>query len=87
MSDDLRVEDATTAEFAVRRYLEAQYPGRTLEVKISKIWYVGGKAKDVWEVEGIVSIKKAAVMRERKSFRLQIDPETGDVIGFEAVRK
>jgi hypothetical protein len=87
MSDDVRVEDATTAEFAVRRYLEAQYPGRTIDVKISKIWYRGGTLKDVWEVEGIVTIKRAAVLRERKSFRFQIDPETGDVIGFEAVKK
>lgn len=87
MSDDVRIEDATTAEFAVRRYLEAQYPGKSIDVKISKVWYVGGKAKDVWEVEGIVTIRRAAVLKERKSFRLQIDPETGDVIGFEAVRK
>jgi hypothetical protein len=87
MSDDVRVEDATTAEFAARRYLEAQYPGRTIEVKFSKIWYVGGKAKDVWEVEGVLTVRRAAVMKERKSFRFQIDPETGDVIGFEAVRK
>ena len=87
MTDDVRVEDAATAEFAARRYLEAQYPGKTIDVKFNKIWYVGGKVKDVWEVEGILTIRKAAVMRERKSFRFQIDPETGDVIGFETARK
>ena len=87
MSDDVRVEDATTADFAVRRYLEAQYPGRTIDVKISKIWYVGGTLKDVWEVEGLLSMRKAGILKDRKSFRFQIDAETGDVIGFETVRK
>jgi len=87
MSDDVRVEDATTAEFAARRYLESQHPGKTIQVKFSKIWFVGGKGKDVWEVEGILTMRRAGVMKERKSFRFQIDAETGDVIGFETVRK
>ena len=87
MSDDVRVEDATTAEFAARRYLESQYPGKAIQVKFSKIWFVGGKGKDVWEVEGILTMSKAGVMKERKSFRFQIDAETGGVIGFETVRK
>ncbi len=87
MNDDVRVEDAQAAEFAARRYLELQYPGRAIQVKFSKIWFVGGKGKDVWEVEGILSMRKAGVLRDRKSFRFQIDAETGDVIGFENVRK
>jgi hypothetical protein len=87
MSDDVRVEDATTAEFAARRYLEAQYPGKAIDVKFSKIWFIGGKEKDVWEVEGILSMRKAGILKDRKSFRFQIDAQTGDVIGFESVRK
>jgi len=87
MSDDIRVDDATSAEFAARRYLESQYPGKAIEVKFSKIWFVGGKGKDVWEVEGLLSMRKAAILKDRKSFRFQIDAETGDVIGFESVRK
>jgi hypothetical protein len=87
MSDDVRVEDATTAEFAARRYLESQHPGKAIQVKFSKIWFVGGKGKDVWEVEGILTMRRAGIMKERKSFRFQIDAETGDVIGFETVRK
>ena len=87
MSDDVRVEDATAAEFAARRYLESQYPGKAIEVKFSKIWFVGGKGKDIWEVEGILSMRKAGLLKDRKSFRFQIDAETGDVIGYENVRK
>lgn len=87
MSDDIRIDDAATAEFAARRYLESQYPGKSIEVKFSKIWFIGGKAKDVWEVEGILTMRRAGFMKDRKSFRFQIDAETGDVIGFEAVRK
>jgi len=87
MSDDVRIEDATTAEFAARRYLESQYPGKAIAVKFSKIWFVGGKLKDVWEVEGILTVRRAGLMKIRKSFRFQIDAETGDVIGFESVQK
>ncbi len=87
MSDDVRVEHATAAEFAARRYLESQYPGKPVEVKFSKIWFVGGKGKDVWEVEGILSMRKAGILKDRKSFRFQIDAETGDVIGYENVPK
>jgi hypothetical protein len=87
MSDNIRVDDATTAEFAARRYLESQYPGKAIDVKFSKIWFVGGKGKDVWEVEGFLSMRKAGILKDRKSFRFQIDAETGDVIGFESVRK
>jgi hypothetical protein len=87
MSDDVRVEDATAAEFAARRYLESQYPGKPIEVKFSKIWFIGGKGKDVWEVEGILSMRKAGLLKDRKSFRFQIDAETGDVIGYENVPK
>lgn len=87
MSDDVRIEDATTAEFAARRYLESQYPGKAIQVKFSKIWFIGGKLKDVWEVEGILTTRRAGLMKDRKAFRFQIDAETGDVIGFESVRK
>jgi len=80
------VEDAETAEFAARRYLESQY-SKVVEVKFSKIWYVTGRARDLWEIEGIVTIRKMVFMKGRKSFRFQIDSNTGDVIGFEAVGK
>ena len=87
MSDDVRVDDATAAEFAARRYLESQYPGKAIEVRFSKIWFVGGKGKDVWEVEGTLSMRKAGLLKDRKAFRFQIDAETGDVVGYENVRK
>ena len=87
MSDDVRVEDATAAEFAARRYLESQYPGKTFQVKFIKIWFAGGKTKDVWEVEGILTMWRGGLIPDRKGFRFQIDAQTGDVIGFETVRK
>ncbi len=46
-----------------------------------------GKGKDVWEVEGFLTMRRAGVLKDRKSFRFQIDAGTGDVIGFESVRK
>ena len=32
-------------------------------------------------------MRKAGLLKDRKSFRFQIDAETGDVIGYENVRK
>ena len=86
MSHGVRVGDAETAEFAARCYLESQY-SKVVEVKFSKIWYVAGRPRDVWAIEGIMTTKKMVFMKERKSFRFQIDSDTGDVIGFEAVGK
>jgi hypothetical protein len=34
-------------------------------------------------VEGIVSLKKGVLRKESRHFKFQIDPLTGDVIGFE----
>jgi len=80
-----RVNDATAAQLAARRHLEAHNPGRILDVKISKVWFSAGRTRDIWEVEGIVVLKAGLFKKEQRPFRFQIDPMSGDVIGFEKV--
>ena len=84
MSETLRVEDATSAQAAVRRHLEAHYGAdKIVEVKFTRTWYATGAKRDLWEVEGDVKIKKGIFGKEIRHFKYQIDPETGRVIAFE----
>jgi hypothetical protein len=84
MSEEIRIEDATSAQAAARRHLEALYGAdRVLNVKFSRTWYATGSKRDVWEVEGDITIKKGLFGKEVKHFKFQIDPESGRVIAFE----
>jgi hypothetical protein len=83
MTRGVLVTDAATAESTAKRYLESQK--NVVEAKVIRIWPPKG-AKGVWEVDGIVTIRRRLLMKERRLFRLQIDPENGDVTNFEAVR-
>ena len=84
MSGETRVEDATSAQAAARRHLEALYGvNRILNVTFSRAWYATGSKRDVWEVEGDVTLKRGLFGKEVKHFKFQIDPESGRVIAFE----
>jgi len=83
MSEEIRISDASAAQAAARRHLEAHFgPGRIKEIRFTKTWYSPGKTRDVWEIEGIVVLKKGLFSKEERSFSMQIDPETGRVISF-----
>ena len=80
-----RVDDASSAQAAARRYLAAQFGQKKVkEVSFSRAWYSTGAQKDVWEVEGDVVVKKGLFGKENLHFKFQIDPETGRVIAYEA---
>jgi hypothetical protein len=83
MQGDLRIDDATTAELAARRHLEAQFAGKLANVKFVKIWLHPGGQMSVWEVEGFITLKKPFLRKEQRRFRFQIDSASGDIIGFE----
>lgn len=83
MAREARVSDASAAQLAAKRHLEAHNPGKVIEMKVNKVWFNTGRTRDVWEVEGMVVLKSGLLKKERRPFRFQIDPETGDVIGFE----
>ena len=81
---EMRVMDATSAQLAARRHLESVYGSdKIVSMTVSRVWFVAGKTRDVWEVEGEVVVKKGAFKKETRHFKFQIDPETGRVIGFE----
>lgn len=83
MQEDLRIDDATTAELAARRHLEAQFADKLVNVKFVKVWLHPGTQVNVWEVEGFMTLKKGLLKKEQRRFRFQIDSSSGDIIGFE----
>jgi len=84
MGEEVRIRDATSAQSAARRHLEAHYGADKIkDVKFTRTWYATGTKMDVWEVEGDVTIKKGLIGKEVRHFKYQIDPTTGSVVGFE----
>jgi len=84
MGEEVRIRDATSAQSAARRHLEAQYGAdKVVNIKVTRCWYSTGTRMDVWEVEGDVTIKKGLIRKEVRHFKYQIDPVTGSVVGFE----
>ena len=79
-----RVNDASSAQAAAKRYLSSQFGSDNIkEISISKAWYTTGAQKDIWEVEGDITLKKGWFSKENVHFKFQIDPETGRVIAYE----
>jgi len=80
----IRVEDAGSAQMAVKRYLASQFGEKKVkDVRFSRAWYTPGSQKDVWEVEGDVVLQKGLFGKEELHFKFQIDPGTGRVIAYE----
>jgi hypothetical protein len=75
MRTDVRVSDAATAGSVAKHYLKSQK--KMIEIKVIRTWPPRGKG--VWEVDGVMTIGKRVLMKERRFFRLQIDPQTGNV--------
>jgi hypothetical protein len=84
LSDEVRIEDATSAQSAARRHLEAHYGAdKIVNVRFTRSWYATGAKRDLWEVEGDVTLKKSMFSKEVRHFKFQIDPDSGRVIAFE----
>ena len=80
----IQIEDASSAQAAARRYMIAQLGLKKIkEISFSRTWYQTGVQRDIWEVEGDVSIKKGLFGKKDVHFKLQIDPEKGKVIAYE----
>jgi len=78
-----RVEDAGSAQAAARRYLAAQFGKKLQDVVFSRAWYRTGAMRDIWEVEGDITVKKGWFSKDQLHFKFQIDPQTGNVIAYE----
>jgi len=75
--------DATAAEAAVRRMLEGQYGGKIRSLGFGKVWYTAAATREFWEVQGVLIYKKGVFSKERRNFRYQVDPDSGEVMGYE----
>jgi len=75
--------DATAAEAAVRRMLEGQYGGKIRGLTFGKVWYTAAATREFWEVQGVLVYRKSVFSQERRNFRYQVDPDSGEVMGYE----
>ena len=88
---EIRVSDANSAQLAAEEHLKVQYGADKIQdITYSNVKHFTGAVKDVWEVEGEAIIKTGAferkTMRFRRAtihFKIQIDPFTGALMGFQ----
>ena len=75
--------DASQAQMAVIKYLESAYMNYLKEVHFTKCWYshVGGQS--FWDVEGFMLTTKKVGGSNEMHFRFQVDPVSGEVLGYE----
>ncbi len=85
------MSDANSAQLAAEEHLKVQYGADKIQdITYSNVKHFTGAIKDVWEVGGEAIIKtgtfESETMRFRRvtiHFKLQIDPITGALMGFE----
>jgi len=75
--------DASQAQMAVIKYLESAYMNYLKEVHFTKCWYshIGGQS--FWDVEGFMLTTKKVGGSNEMHFRFQVDPNSGEVLGYE----
>ena len=78
-----KIADATAAETAVRTALESQFVGRLKGISFRKCWYSAAGRQEYWDVEGTLVRKRGLIGQEAQDFRYQVDPESGNIIGYE----
>jgi len=74
-----KIRDAFQAEEVARRFLETHYGDNIKELSFLKSWY----SREFWDVEGTLVLKKGKV--KKKSFRYQIDPDSGEAFGYQEI--
>lgn len=77
--------DAPAAELVVRGSAESHYGSKLKSITFTKVWYSSAGTKEFWDVEGLVAIKKGIFSKERRSLRYQVDPQNGEVIGYQDI--
>jgi hypothetical protein len=88
---EIRVADADSAKLTTEEHLKVQYgTDKIQDITYFNVKHFTGAVKDVWEIEGEVTIKTGTferkTMRFKRAiihFKLQIDSITGDLMGFE----
>ena len=80
---DKKIADAPAAETVVRRALETQYGDKLKSLSFRKCWYSSSGSQEFWDIEGTLTRKKGMMSKETRNFRYQIEPDTGNIIGYE----
>lgn len=83
---DQKLPDALSVELALKNHFHSKYGNKFIDVEFRKVWYQGGSERDLWETEGDVILKRFLWLKKRRSIRYQLDPLSGDVIGYQDVR-
>lgn len=80
-----KISDGDAAESVVRRHIEARYGDKYRGISFRKAWYtpVGSSGSGLWDVEGTFEFKKGLLRKARRTFKYQVDAETGNIIGHE----
>ena len=77
--------DASDVEFALKNHFESKYGKKLLNVKFRSVYYQGGSVRDIWEADGDIILKGFLWSKKRQSFRYQVDPKSGKIIGYQEV--
>ena len=77
------VVDASQAQMAVIKYLESAYMNYLKEVHFTKCWYSHLGGQSFWDVEGFMLTTKKVGGSNEMHFRFQVDPNSGEVLGYE----
>jgi hypothetical protein len=75
--------DASQAQMAVIKYLESAYMNYLKEVHFTKCWYSHIGDQSFWDVEGFMLTTKKIGGSNEMHFRFQVDPNSGEVLGYE----
>ncbi|GAH56361.1 unnamed protein product [marine sediment metagenome] len=81
MAKESKITGAFDAEAVVRRSLERQHADVIKTLTFYKSWYASSGSKEYWDVEGFLELKKGKT--KKRSFRYQVDPESGEIFGYE----
>ncbi len=81
-----KLPDALSVELALKNHFCSKYSAKFIDVEFRKIWYQGGSERDLWEAEGEITIKRFLWFKKRRSIRYQLDPLSGDVVGYQDIK-
>ncbi len=81
-----KLEDALSVKLALKNYFQSEHGNKLVNVELRKVWYHGGVEKDIWEAEGDVILKGFLWTKKRRSFKYQLDPKSGAIIGYQEVK-
>ena len=80
-----KLSDASDVEFALRNHFESKYGKKLVNAKFRSVWYRPGSDRDIWEADGDIILKGFLWRKKRQSFRYQVDPKSGKIIGCQEV--